>query len=875
MFWRKRNPNDFAAEIHAHLELETEQLKEQGLSEEEARMAARRAFGSVTRAQERFHESGRWLWCDHLVQDLRFGLRMMAKNPGFTAVAVITLALGMGANTAMFSVVEAVLLRPLPYKNPDRLTVIWQSDPEHRRTGAWFDTYREFDEWSRYSRSFEKLAALTWASPGYTLSWKGQRQDVLAIPTSVDFFSMLGVRAVRGRTFEAGDLRAPCAVVLAYGFWQDRLGGAPGLVGSNLVLNNQPCTVVGIMPKDFSFYPKQTGLWILITSSSAFAKHPRESQVGVFGLLKNGVSRSSAEAELATLQNRIISEAPTDSVLRSSSPVALDLQFEFTWLTGRNLRASLMVLFGAVAMVLLIAAVNIASLLLARAGERQRELALRAALGSGRSRLIRQLLTESVLLSVGGGLLGALLAVAGIRFLNATNPVELPPGNPVAVNWAVLAFTAGLAVLTGLVFGLVPAWKASQLDLNEVIKESSQSVARGALTHGAGKALVILEVALSMVLLAAAGLLIQSVARLSSAPLGFQPDCLLTASIALPSTDYPKPERRLGFFERLLHDVSALPGVEGAALSPPFASGGHALTVEGRTAMPGALPYDVSEQSVSAGYFGVMRIPVLRGREFDTRDRENSLPVAVISNALAKEYFPKEDPIGRQIKLGKPEENIPWLTVVGVVGDVKSTTVFKEMGYVVQANVYRPLKQETPSWVSVFVRTAGAPLALVPSVRHALSDIDRNLPPPEPETMNHWLSQFLVQPRLRAILLGSFAALALLLAAIGIYGVLSQLVVQRTHEIGIRMALGAERRDVLWMTVGQSMTLVLAGAGIGLGAALGLTRFLASMLYDVKPTDAATIPAACAVLLVVGLIASYLPTRRATKIDPMVALKYE
>ena len=809
-----------------------------------------------------------------LIQDVRYGLRMLAKRPGFTVAAVLVLALGIGANTAMFSVVQAVLLRPLPYQHSDRLTVIWQTDAQHRATGAVFDTYREFETWQRYSHSFEKLAAGTWATSGETLLWRGDRREVLAIPVSVDFFSMLGLPAAQGRTFTAADLSNPCSVVLAHGFWQSRLDGAPGLVGRSLTLGDKDCAVVGIMPKDFSFYPKQTGLWTLITPDSAYAKQPWDTSVGVFGLLKPGVSRAGAEAELTVLQKRIMGEAPAYWVRLNLLPVVLDLQQEFTWLTGRNLRTSLIVLFGAVFFVLLIACVNVANLLLGRASERQRELGIRAALGSGRARLVRQLLTESVLLAACGAALGGLIAFDGIRYLRAANPVDLPPGNPVSLNWQVFSFTAVITVLTGLLFGIVPAWKASRLDLNEMLKASGRGIA-GALSHGAGKILVTAEVALSLILLASAGLLIESVDRLGSTPLGFQPDHLLVERLALPSATYPKPEQRIRLYDRLPLDLGALPGVRGVALSPQFGSEGNLLAVEGRASPSASAGPTVNAQSVSAGYFQVMGIRLLRGREFDTRDRGQTLPVAVVNQALAREYFPNEDPVGRQIKLGKAEDDKPWLTIVGIADDVKSTTVFKEMGYVEDPTVYRPLKQDPVAPVSIYLRTAGDPLLLAPAVRREIFGLDGNLAPADPQTMNQWLAQFRTQPRLRAIVLSVFAGLALLLTIIGVYSVLSQLVLQWTHEIGVRMALGAGRRDVLSLVVGRGIALVLAGIGIGVAAGLALTRLMAGLLYGIKPADPATFLEVSFLLATVALCASYIPARRATKVDPMVALRHE
>ncbi len=809
-----------------------------------------------------------------LIQDIRYGLRTLAKRPGFTAAAVLVLALGIGANTAMFSVLQAVLLKPLPYQHADRLVVVWQTDAKHRETGGWFDTYREFEAWEQYSHSFEKLAAATWANIGENLLWHGDRREVLAIPVSVNFFSMLGVPAQQGRTFTRADLGNPCSVVLAYGFWQSRLGGTSGLVGRSLTLGDRDCAVIGIMPKDFSFYPKQTELWTLITPESAYAKHPWDSNVGVFGLLKPGISRAAAEAELSVLQKRIMGEAPAYWVRPNFSPDVLDLKQDFTWLTGRNLRTSLIVLFGAVFFVLLIACVNVANLLLGRASERQKELGIRAALGSGRARLMRQLLTESVMLAGCGAALGSLLAFAGIRYLRTVNPVDLPPGNPVSLNGQVFAFTSIITVLTGLLFGLVPAWKASRLDLNEMLKASSAGIA-GTLSRRAGKILVIAEVALSLILMAGAGLLIESVDRLGSAPLGFEPDHLLVEWLALPQATYPKPEQRIRFYDRLALDLSALPGVKGVALSPQFGSEGNPLTVEGRPASPSSGGPTVNEQSVSASYFQVMGIRLLRGREFDTRDREQTQPVAIVNQALVREFFPNEDPVGREIKLGRPEDKQPWLTIVGVADDVKTTTVFKEMGYVEDPIVYRPLKQDPVAPVTLDLRAASNPLLLASALRREISGLDGNLAPADPQTMNQWLAQFRTQPRLRAIVLTVFAGLALLLTAIGVYSVLSQSVLQRTHEIGVRMALGAERRDVLSLVVGRGIAPVLAGIGIGVAAGLALTRLIAGLLYGVKPADPATFLAVSLLLIAVALFASYIPARRAMNVDPMVALRHE
>jgi predicted permease len=801
-----------------------------------------------------------------LIQDLRYGLRMLRKSPGFTAVAILTLALGIGANTAIFSIVDAVLLRPLPYRDANRLVVVWQSDAQHRTTGAWFDVYSEFQEWQRYSHSFTKVAAATWATRGETiLEWGGNPQRVVSIPVTVDFFSMLGVHPAQGRTFDSADLQNPCTVVLSDGFWRGVLGGK-NIFSGTLMLNGRACTVIGIMPRDFSFYPKQTQLWSLITPQSDYAEQPWKWPVGVFGLLRPGVSRASAQGELAALQQAIIHEAPADSVPANGLPDVIDLQFNFTWLTGRNLRTSLIVLLAAVAFVLLIACVNIAGLLLGRASERSKEFGIRVALGSSRLRTIRQLLTESMLLSICGGLLGTFTALAAVHYLNAANPVDLPPGNPVAIDWRILLFTAALAVVTGLLFGLFPAWKASCCDLNGLLKKTAQSSSR------MSRLFVVAQVALSLILLAGAGLLVESLFHLSATPLGFNSQNLLNAPLDFPNKTYATAQQRLNFYDKLDVNIGALPGVKGVAFAPLLGSGDDFLIVEGRYVPPDARVYDISTRPSSINYFQVMDIPLLRGREFDARDREKSLPVAVVNEALVREYFPNEDPLGKRIRMSDTGD---WLTIVGVVGNVKTFTVFKEMGYAVDPSVYLPLKQDGEDSVSILVRTAGNRGLLIPAIRREFSKIDATLPPPDLITMDDQLAQFFTQPRLRTFLLSIFAALALLLCAVGIYGVLAQSVAQRRHEIGIRMAVGAQQCDVLRLVIWQGIALTLIGIVIGIAGSLALARLIVNLLYGVGATDPVTLIAVSILLILVALLACYIPARRAMKVDPMVALRYE
>jgi len=527
--------------------------------------------------------------------------------------------------------------------------------------------------------------------------------------------------------------------------------------------------------------------------------------------------------------------------------------------------------------VLLIACVNVANLLMARSSERERELAVRTALGSSRARLIQQLLTENLLLSSLGAGSGILLAAVAVRYFCATNPVELPPGNPVGVNMQVLGFTALLTVLTGLLFGLFPAWRTSRLDLSQALKEAGRGVAQGALSHLRGKLFVVAQVALSLVLLVGAGLLIESIARLGSAPLGFQTDRLLTASVDLPAAAYSQPTQQTQFYSRLTLSLSTLPGVKGIALMsalPFYGTAEYSVSVRGELS-PSSEVGDAGPVEVSDDYFRVLGIPLIQGREFDSRDGEDSLPVTIVNQALAREYFPHADPIGRQIKLGMPDGKSSWLTIVGVVGDVKHSIVYKEMGYVVAPVLFRPLSQAAGRSMFLALRTAGSPLSLASSLQPGISALGTNVVVSDVRTMDERVSGLLAHPRFRAILLGIFAGLALVLAAIGIYGVLAQSVSQRTHEIGIRMALGAERRSLLCLVVGQGTTLALAGVGAGLLVALALTRYLVGMLYSVRATDPLTFAAVSALLVTVALVASYVPARRASRVEPMMALRHE
>lgn len=808
------------------------------------------------------------------LQDLRYALRHLSRQRGFAAVAILTLTLGIGASAAVFSIFDAVLLRPLPYRDSSRLVAIWSTEL-HNPGSKIFAPFRDFQEFKSRSRGIEAIAAVTWARAGEILTWHGSAHQVLAIPASAEFFSLLGVPAKLGRTFAAEDLQRSCSVVLAHSFWQTDLGAPPDIVGKALVLSDKACTVVGVMPAGFEFYPKQTSLWTLITPDSKYAKEPFDSMVGIFGRLRPGVSTKSAERELIGLHAQILKEAPAGSWVAQTTPTVRDLREEFTWMAGRNLRVSVLVLFGAVALLLLIACLNVANLLLIRCDHRQRELGVRAALGSGRVRIVRLLFTESLLISSAGTIGGVLLTVIAVRYFNQTNPVELPAGIKVGLNPHVMAFCVVLTLLTGLLCGWIPARRILRADLNEVLKQSGRTaIGKGPRT---GYGFVVGQAALSMIMLVAAGLIIESLVKLSAVPLGLDPRQVLTAQVSLPTTSYSTPGQRADFYSKVLASVAVLPGVERAALCSalgPYNGGPSSeLTIQGQP------PFEnleaVNQVEISDDYFRAMGIPRLRGRDFDMRDRVGSQAVAIVNEQFVRNYFPRQDPLGMQIKLGKSADDAPWLTIVGVVGSERRTTVYQEMSYVEPALVYLPVIQASGASMGLVLKTVGKPEALSPMLPRDIAALDPSVPVYDISTMSQRYYEFLSYPRFRAMLMGILAGLTLLLSAIGFYGVLAYMVAQRTQEIGIRMALGAQREQVLRTVVSRGTKLAFLGVCAGTMAGLILSRIMNSLLYGVNASDPATFALSALLLICVAWIASYLPARRAAKVDPMVALRYE
>ena len=798
---------------------------------------------------------------ESLCQDLRYGLRGLAKNPGFTLVAVLTLALGIGANSAIFSVVNAVLLRPLPYREPERIVTALR--------GGWFPIApANFLDWRAQQSAFEQIgAAQAW---GPTLTGRERPEQVGALQVTSDLFSVLGVSPALGRTFLPGEDQpgAGKVVVLSHHLWQRRFGGDPALVGQTITLNGDGYTVVGVMPAGFQFAP----FWV--TNAELFAPLNLGPRAGdragqslrVFARLKEGVTREQAQAEMNAISRRLEQQYPETN---KNSDIRIDPLHEKV---AGKVRPALLVLLGAVSFVLLIACANVANLLLARSAARRKEIAVRAALGAGRVRLIRQLLTESMLLGLAGGGLGLLLAGWGINLLVALSPANLPRVETISLDLRVAGFTLAVALATGLIFGLAPALQASKLDLNEALKEGGRGSTEGLRRNRVRGALVVAEVALALVLLIGAGLMIRSFRRLQAVDAGFDPRRVLTLTVQTSGPKYATGAQRAAFFDQLLPRLAALPGVASASAINHLPLAGDTWTlgfaVEGRPAPAPGERQGAVYRIVRPGYFRTMGMTVLNGRDFTDQDRAGAPGVAMINETFARSVWPNEDPIGKRIRVNDDGPNPR--EVIGVVKDAKQS----EWTADARREVYLShLQTPTPSYLTLVLRAAGEPLGLAAAVQREVWSIDQDLPVAKVASLEQVVADAVGQPRFNLLLLNLFAAVALALAAVGIYGVMAYSVAQRTHEIGIRLALGARAGDVLKLVVGQGLILTLIGLAIGLGAAFGLTRLMESLLYGVSATDPATFIAIPLLLAGVALFASYLPARRAMKVDPMTALR--
>jgi putative ABC transport system permease protein len=812
-------------------------------------------------------------------QDVRYGARVLAKHKAFTFVAVLTLALGIGANTAIFSVVNELLLRPLPYRDADRIVMLWEVTPSGRHQNT--TSRANFMGWREQSQSFENIAAFS--DQRANLTGAGDPEEVSMQIASSGLFNVLGVDAILGRTFTKEDIQpgAPRVAVLGHGLWQRKFGGDRGVVGKPITLGGEPYTIIGVVPSNFQWHirsrsgtGKPAEVWTILTMPTTTDRTQgawRGRFLSTVGRLKPGVTREQADAELKTIEARLAADFPESNKGYSAEVIPVREQ-----LVG-NVRPVLWLLLGAVGFVLLIACANVANLLLARAASREKEIAVRTALGASRSRIVRQLLTESILLAALGGVCGLALAWWGIQALVAISPRDLVNLQGVGLNLTVLGWTLGIALLTGILFGLVPALEATRVDLNDTLKEGGKgSSGQSARSRGLRGALVVAEVALALVLLVSAGLLVKSFSRLRNIDTGFRQDNVLTFLVPVPATKYKEDLQFVTFFRQAEERIRALPGVKAVGMVnylPLYGGLGSAtgFTVEGRPApSPGEEP-GTSVRVADAGYFGAMDIPLLRGRNFASHEDAELHDVILVSESFAQKYFPGEEVLGKRIAVEMFADKPPMTEIIGVVGDVR----YDSLTDAAEPTVYFPTPVLTYSFMTFVVHTSGDPAEMAPAVRREIGALDPDQPISDVRTMTQVMAETVGRARFSTLLFGLFAGLATLLAAVGIFGVMNYSVTLRTREIGLRMALGAQPTRVLVLVLRQGLVLTLVGIGIGLLGALALTRVMSSLLFGVDATDPLTFAAIVPLIAIVSLVACYIPARRATRIDPLVALRYE
>jgi predicted permease len=869
---RRRSDERLREELEQHVALQAEENVRGGMSPGEGRRQALLKLGAIEAVRERYYEEKSLPLLECLQQDTRFALRQLRKSPGFTAIAVLTLALGIGATTAVFSIVYSALLRPLPYRDASRLMVLNETTPN---VGLVSVSYPNFLDWRTQSHTFSQMAALD--SVSFNLSGVTEPEAVSGLAVSPNFLAMMGIRPTVGRDFELAEENpgtTPVAI-LSYSLWQRRFAGDVGVLGRTITLDGHPYTVVGVLPSDF-LAPSKTdvlipiGVWITDNSEEAHNRGDR-GDVAAIGRLAPGVSRTEATAEMEGIAARLAKEYPI-----ANDHFGAALQPIRDVFVGQA-RPALLVLFGAVIFVLLIACANVANLFLVRGTGRTKEMALRIALGASTSRILAQMLTESLVLSLLGGLFGLAVAFAGVRGIGQLIPAGLLPGGTAALNIPVLLFAAAIVLLAAFVFGITPALHSSSTDVQSELKEGTRTSSAGTAHSRLRDLLAIAEAALALVLLVGAGLMMKSLYRLLQVDPGFQPNQVLTMTISLRPDQYSKDPAVRNFWEQVLQRVREVPGVQSAAVATntPM-TGNHGrtdVTIEGMAQpMPGHYPHpDV--HVVSPGYVRTLGISLLRGRSFTEADGEDAPLVAMINQRLANQFFPNQDPIGKSFMFGHPktEQQPKWRTIVGVVADTK----LYGLANLSRLEVYVPFRQAPSGQMDLLVKSRVDPAALTSAMRSAVYSVDKDQSIASVATMKQLVDNSLATRRMTLVLLGLFSALALTLGAIGIYGVISYSVAQRTREIGVRMALGAPRGGVFRMVIGQGVRLAGTGIAIGILAALGLARLMSSLLYQVSSADFETFTFVAVLLLMVAFAASYIPARRAISVEPIVALRYE
>ncbi|HKS08522.1 MAG TPA: ABC transporter permease [Pyrinomonadaceae bacterium] len=867
--------NDIDREMRSHLDLQTESNIKAGMSPAEARQQALRSFGKVERAADAAYDVKGGGVFETVMQDVRYGARMLTKHKAFTAVAVITLALGIGANTAIFSIVNELLLRPLVYRDAERIVMLWEVSPEGRRQNT--TSRANFRAWRDQNSSFAQMAAFT--DQRFNLTGDGEPEELSVQMATPEIFKVLGVDPLLGRTFTLDDDGAgkPPVVVLSYALWQRRFGGQSQVIGQPITLNGEKFTIIGVMPASFQFHIKNrsgTGrpaeLWTILPMPIGPGANERGRFLSVVARLKDGVAVEQAGAELRTIAARLSDEAPQFNKNYSTEVLPLREQF------FGNVRRPLWLMLGAVGFVLLIACANVANLLLSLATSREKEIALRAALGARRSRIVRQLLTESLLLALLGSAFGLGFAWMGIKALVAISPRDLISLQSVGLNVSVLLWTLGVSLLTGIIFGLAPALHISRLNLNDSLKEGGKSEsAQAGGSRRLRSALVVSEIALAVVLLASAGLLIKSFVRLQQVDRGFNTDNILTMVVRLPDAGYKEDQQVVNFFVQAMERIRSLPTVRSAGVInflPLYGGLGSAtgFKIEGRPEPPLGQGPSTDVRVVDAGYFETMGIPLLRGRNFSNLELREPRRVILINEALARKHFGNEDPIGKRLDVAMFENPI-WCEVIGVVGNVRYDSLIDES----PPAVYFAHPDLAYSFMTLVIRTDGDPAAVAPAVQREIRGLDPNQPVSDVRTMNQVMAEWVSRSRFNTLLLGLFAALATLLSAVGIFGVMNYSVALRTRELGLRLAVGAQPRQVLLLVLKQGLLLTVLGVVVGLVASLALTRLLSGLLFGVEAFDLSTFTTISLLLILVSLFACYLPARRAMRIDPLRALRYE
>ncbi|HXM33055.1 MAG TPA: ABC transporter permease [Chthoniobacterales bacterium] len=860
---RKRQiDRELTEELSSYIELLTEKKMKQGMNERDARRAAMVEVGGVEQVKEEVRAGRTGVALETFFQDVRYGLRSLRKKPGFTLTAVIALALGIGANSAIFSVINGVLLRSLAYRDPASIVMVWERSLRGGRSQNSVSP-ANFLDWKKQSSSLEQIAA-SWDTRA-NLTSGGEPEEIQVQKVSADFFSVLGVPPELGRSFVRQEEMPGTepAVILGHDLWQSRFAGRPAIVGQTVTMSGRNWTVIGVMPPGFHFLNTQIKAWMPLQFDPATDWRKSGRFLRSVARLKPGVTVQQAQAELDAIGKQLEMAYPDYNKGWGVNIVPMHEQ-----IVG-DIRPVLLVLLAAVAFVLLIACANVANLLLSRAASRQKELALRAALGASRPRLVRQMLTESVLLAIMGGALGILLAYWSIHALIAFAPDNIPRLNEITIDPRVLLFTFGISLLTGLIFGLVPALQSSRPDLNDALKEGARGSRSG--NRVVRNLFVVAEMALALVLLIGAGLMLRSFSQLHQVKTGFETENVLTMRVQLPLAKYGQPQQRAEFFKRAEERLAALPGVKSVGAISYLPLTGLATSTSFNLATKPLPPSEspaTEVRPITPGYFTAMGIPLVKGRAFEERDGADSR-VVIINETLARKFFPGQDPIGQQLIVRWEPDFVD--EIIGVVGDIKETALEQAPN----PAVYWPHPREPYQFMNFVIRSAIDPASLSAAATREIHALDPDQPVADIRTLDQVVAKSIARPRFNTLLLAIFAGVALVLASVGIYGVMNYSATQRTHEVGIRMALGATRADIMRLVVGNGMLLTLIGIGIGVAASLMLTRVMASLLFGITATDVPTFLAVSLVLAAIALIANYIPARRATRVNPIIALRYE